>query len=67
MKRKLRIASLIMLIVAIAFCVLAFLTMDVPIDFPVWLFSALKVVYKIYPVVMVLLFVASFFVKEKAY
>lgn len=65
MKKKLRIASLIMLIVAIVFVVFAFLTMDVPINYPNWLFNTLKVIYKTYPVVMVLLFVASFFVKEK--
>ena len=65
MKRKLRIASLVMLVAAVVFVAFAFLTMDVPIDLPNWLFSMLKVIYKIYPVVTVLLFAASFFVKEK--
>ncbi len=65
MKKKLRVVGLVMLIVAAAFVVFAFLTMDVPIDYPRWLFSTLKVVYKIYPAVVVILFVASFFVKEK--
>ena len=65
MKRKLRIASLVMLVAAVVFVACAFLTMDVPIDLPNWLFSMLKVIYKIYPAVTVLLFAASFFVKEK--
>lgn len=65
MKKKLRFASLIMLIIAIVFVVLAFLTMDVPIDYPNWLFHALQLVYKVYPVVMILLLAASFFVKDK--
>lgn len=64
MKKKLRIASLIMLVVAIVFVAFAFLTMDVPIDLPRWMFGTLKVIYKIYPIVLVLLFVASFFVKD---
>ena len=63
MKRKLRIASLVMLIAAVVFVACAFLTMDVPIDLPNWLFSMLKVIYKIYPAATVLLFAASFFVK----
>ena len=65
MKKKLRMISLIMLIVAVLFVVCAFLTMDVPINFPNWLFRILKILYKVYPIVMVLLFVASFFVKDK--
>lgn len=65
MKRKLRIASLIMLIIAIVFVVFAFLMMDVPVDLPNWFFKILRVIYKIYPAAMVLLFAASFFVKEK--
>lgn len=65
MKKKLRITSLIMLIVAIIFVIFAFLTMDVPIDIPRWLFATLKVIYKVYPIVVVGLFIASFFVKDK--
>ncbi len=65
MKKKLRIASLIMFIVAAIFAAFAFLTMDVPISYPNWLFKALKVIYKIYPIVTIVLFAASFFVKEK--
>lgn len=65
MKKKLRITSLIMLIVAIVFVIFAFLTMDVPIDIPRWLFEVLKVVYKVYPIFVVGLFIASFFVKDK--
>ncbi len=65
MKKKLRIASLFMLIIAIVFVIFAFLTMDVPISYPIWLFHTLKVIYKVYPVVMILLFAASFFVKDR--
>lgn len=65
MKKKLRIASLIMAFVAVIFAAFAFLTMDVPINYPNWLFKILKVIYKVYPIGMIALFVASFFVKEK--
>lgn len=61
-KKRLRIASLIMLIIALVFVILAFLCMDVPIDVPLKL---LKVVYKVYPIIMIGLFVASFVVKDK--
>ncbi len=61
-KRKLRIASLIMLLIAVVFVVFAFFTMDVPIDLPIPL-STLRIIYKVYPIVMVCLFIASFFVK----
>lgn len=65
MKKKLRIASFIMLIVALLWIVMAFLTMDVPINIPNTFFDVLRVIYKIYPVVMAGLFIASFFVKDK--
>ena len=66
MKKKLRIASLIMLLIAVVFVIFAIFTMDVPIDLPISL-STLRIIYKVYPVVMVCLFIASFFVKtEKA-
>ncbi len=61
-KKKLRIASLIMLIIAIVFVVFAFFCMDVPIDVPLKL---LKAVYKIYPIIMIGLFVVSFAVKDE--
>lgn len=64
MRKKLRIASLVMLIVALIWIVTAFLTMDVPINIPNAFFDALKVVYKVYPIVMIGLFAASFFVKD---
>ncbi len=64
MRTKLRIASLIMLIIAIVFVIFAFMTMDVPIAYPDWLLYTLRVIYKVDPIVMVLLFVASFFVKD---
>ena len=62
MKKKLRIASLIMLLIAVVFVIFAFFTMDVPFDLPIPL-STLRVIYKVYPIVMVCLFIASFFVK----
>ena len=64
MKKTLRIISLVMLLVAIAFVVFAFLTMDVPIDLP-FTVSQLRTFYKIYLVVMISLFVLSFFFKKK--
>ena len=64
MKRKLRRISLFMLLFAILFVILAFLTMDVPIPIPNQLFAALKIVYKVYPIVTLLLFVTSFFVRN---
>ena len=64
MKKKLRITSLIMLIVALLWITIAILTMDVPINLPNTFFDFLKVVYKVYPIVMIGLFVASFLVKE---
>ena len=63
MRRKLRIASLIMLIVAIAFVVFAFFSMDSTITLP-FTVAQLHAFYKGYLVVMVLLFAASFFVKK---
>ena len=54
-----------MLIAAIIFMIFAVLSMGVPIHLPNWLFRTLQVTYKVYPVVMVLLFAASFFVKDK--
>ena len=63
MRRKLRIASLIMLIVAVIFVIGAFLCMDVPLDLPIPL-SVLRIVYKVYPMVMIGLFIASFFAKK---
>ena len=64
MKKKLRIASLIMLIIGIVYVGIAILCMDVPIDLPIPL-SVLKVIYKIYPVVVIGLFALSFIVKDK--
>ena len=65
MRKKLRMISLVMFLIGAAFVVLAFLTMDVPIDYPAWLFHLLKAIYRIYPVVMILLFVISFIVKDR--
>ena len=65
MKKKLRIASLIMLIVALLWIAIAFLTMDVPVNLPNTFFDFLRIVYKVYPIIMIGLFIASFLVKEK--
>lgn len=65
MKKKIRLASLLMLIIAIIWIVIAFLTMDVPINLPSYVFSTLKVIYTIYPIIMIGLFIISFFIKEK--
>lgn len=54
-----------MLIVALAWIAIAFLTMDVPINMPNAIFDVLRGIYKVYPIVMIALFVASFFVKDK--
>ena len=54
-----------MLLVAIAWIVFAFMMMDVPIDIPSFVFVVLKVIYKIYPIIMIGLFVFSFFVKSE--
>ncbi|MCF0121546.1 MAG: hypothetical protein HUJ65_07900 [Oscillospiraceae bacterium] len=65
MKKKLRIASLIMLIVGVIFVICAFMAMGSTITLPRAVYKALKVIYKVYPVVTVGLFIASFFVKGK--
>ena len=54
-----------MLIAALLWIAMAFLTMDVPINLPNAFFDALRFIYKVYPVVMLGLFIASFFVKDK--
>ena len=63
MKKKLRLASLIMLIIAILFVVFAFFFMDVPIDLSIPL-NVLYMIYKGYLIVMIGLFIVSFFVKK---
>lgn len=65
MKKKLRIASLVMFIAALAWITTAFLMMDVPINMPNTFFDILRIIYKVYPIIMIGLFVVSFFVKEK--
>ena len=64
MKKKLRRIAFGMLVAAVVFVGLAFLTMSVPIDYPGWLMDVMQVVYKVYPVLMILVFTASFFVKD---
>lgn len=64
MKKKLRIISLVMLVIAVMFVIIAFLSMGSTITLP-FTVKQLHLFYKTYLVVMVLLFVASFFVKGK--
>lgn len=68
-KTKLRLVSLIMLIVAIifVFCALSAPTLGKTIYIGDFVFGAeqWRFCYKVYAVVMVALFGASFFVKEK--
>lgn len=61
MKKKLRIISLIMLMVAIVFVVVAFAAMGSTLTIP---FDA-DILYRGYIIVMIFLFVVSFFIKEK--
>ena len=64
MKKNLRKTSLIMLVIAVIFVIIAFLSMDSTITLP-FTVEQLHLFYKIYLIVMVLLFAASFFVKGK--
>lgn len=64
MKKKLRIISFVMLAIAVMFVIIAFLSMGSTITLP-FTVKQLHLFYKTYLVVMVLLFVASFFVKGK--
>ena len=69
LKTKLRIISLLMLIIAIVFVICAlmcptcgsvFYIFGIPIGAEVW-----RIFYLIYVIVMVLLFILSFFIKKK--
>ena len=64
MKKNLRKTSLIMLVIAVIFVIIAFLSMDSTITLP-FTVEQLHLFYKIYLIVLVLLFAASFFVKGK--
>ena len=64
MKKKLRIISFVMLVIAVLFVIIALLSMGSTITLP-FTVKQLHLFYKTYLVVMVLLFVASFFVKGK--
>lgn len=64
-RKKLRLASLIMLIAAVIFMIFAVLSMCMLLHLPDRLFYTLQVTYRVYPIIMVLLFVASLFVKGK--
>ena len=64
MKKKMRITSLVMLIVAIVFVICAFLSMDSTITLP-FTVEQLRMFYKTYLIAMVGIFVVSFFVKDK--
>lgn len=64
MKKKLRMVSLVMLCVAVIFVIIAFLSMDSTITLP-FTVQQLHIFYKAYLILMVLLFIVSFFVKDK--
>ena len=64
MNNKLRIISLVMLVIAVIFVAIAFLSMGSTITLP-FTVEQLHAFYKIYLILMVVLFVASFFVKGK--
>lgn len=69
MRRILRLISLVMLIVAIifVFCALSCPTLGRTIYFGDYAFGAeqWRVCYAIYTIIMVVLFIVSFFVKDK--
>lgn len=68
MKKKLKIASLIMFVVAVVFVIsaLSYPTLGYTIYIGTYAFGAeqWRICYAIYVVIMVVLFVASFFVKK---
>ena len=64
MKKELRIISLVMLVIAVIFVIIAFLSMGSTMTLP-FTVKQLHTFYKTYLIVMVPLFVASFFVKDK--
>ena len=64
MRKTLRIISLVMLLLGIAFVVFAVMNMDSTLQPPLPM-SVMRVIYKVYPIVTVGLFVLSFFVKDK--
>ena len=64
MGRKLRIVSLVMLIIAVLFVILAFFSMDSTITLPLKV-STLHAIYRGYLIVMVLIFAASFLFRNK--
>ena len=63
MRRKLRIISLVMLLLGVAFVVFAVMNMDSTLAPPLPM-DVMRAIYRIYPVVTVGLFVLSFFVKD---
>lgn len=64
MRKTLRIVSLVMLLLGVAFVVFAVMAMDSTLD-PPFPLPVMRAIYKIYPVVTVGLFALSFFVKDK--
>jgi len=65
-KKKLRMASLSMFVVAIIFITVLYFLMasDISVYSFSWMLSVAKTLYIIYPIVTIALFVASFFVKD---
>ena len=65
MKKKLRIISLAMLIIAVVFVFFAFMSMDSTITLPLPA-KVLRIIYQVYVLVMAGIFILSFFVRDKA-
>ena len=64
MRKKLRIISFVMLVIAVLWIAFAIFTMDSTITLPIPVYHALRIVYRIYPFLMIALFAASFFVRD---
>lgn len=67
MKKKLRIVSLSMLIVAIIFLTILYflMTSNIPVYSFSWMLTGVKTLCIIYPIIIIALFGLSFFVKDK--
>ncbi len=64
MRKTLRIISLVMLVLGVAFVVFAILAMDSTLN-PPFPMPVMRVIYKVYPIVTLGLFAVSFLVKDR--
>ena len=64
MKKKFLTVSLIMMVIAVIFLIIAFLSMGSTVTLP-FTVEQLHLFYKMYLIVMVLLFAVSFFIKDR--